>query len=77
MTSLIDETHDPQRQSWVASAQGHVEFPIQNLALGIFSVQGDAPRGGVAIGDEVIFRASARRDGYVPIGFGECRGRIS
>ena len=27
-------------------------------------------------GDEVIFRARARRDGYVSIGFGECRGRI-
>ena len=28
-------------------------------------------------GDEVIFRAHARRDGYAPIGFGECRGRIA
>jgi fumarylacetoacetase len=27
-------------------------------------------------GDEVIFRAYARRDGFVPIGFGECSGRI-
>ena len=27
-------------------------------------------------GDEVIFRAHARRDGLVSIGFGECRGRI-
>jgi fumarylacetoacetase len=27
-------------------------------------------------GDEVIFRAHCRRDGYVPIGFGECRARI-
>lgn len=28
-------------------------------------------------GDEVVFRARASRDGYVPIGFGECRGRIA
>jgi fumarylacetoacetase len=28
-------------------------------------------------GDEVIFRARAERDGFVPIGFGECRGRIA
>jgi fumarylacetoacetase len=28
-------------------------------------------------GDEVIFRAHARRDGYATIGFGECRGRIA
>jgi fumarylacetoacetase len=27
-------------------------------------------------GDEVIFRARAAREGCVPIGFGECRGRI-
>jgi fumarylacetoacetase len=27
-------------------------------------------------GDEVIMRAHARRDGFVSIGFGECRGKI-
>jgi fumarylacetoacetase len=27
-------------------------------------------------GDEVIFTARANREGFVPIGFGECRGRI-
>ncbi len=27
-------------------------------------------------GDEVIFRARAERPGFVPIGFGECRGRV-
>lgn len=27
-------------------------------------------------GDEVIFRARCHRDGYAPIGFGECRARI-
>jgi fumarylacetoacetase len=27
-------------------------------------------------GDEVIFKARANREGFVPIGFGECRGRI-
>jgi fumarylacetoacetase len=27
-------------------------------------------------GDEVIFRARARRDGYAPIGFGEVRGTV-
>ena len=34
----IDETHDPARTSWVESANGHPEFPIQNLPLGVFSV---------------------------------------
>ena len=54
----LDETHDANRKSWVASAnvhaQGHGDFPIQNLPLGIFSVRGDTPRGGAAIGDEVF-----------------------
>jgi fumarylacetoacetase len=27
-------------------------------------------------GDEIILRASARRDGFATIGFGDCRGRI-
>ena len=31
----------------------------------------------LADGDEVIFRATARRDGYVSIGFGECRGTVT
>jgi fumarylacetoacetase len=52
--SAIDETHDARRESWVASARGHSEFPIQNLPLGIFSPPGEAPRGGVAIGDKIF-----------------------
>ena len=52
--SVIDETHDPRGESWVASAHGHAEFPIQNLPLGVFSPRGGAPRGGVAIGDMIF-----------------------
>jgi fumarylacetoacetase len=52
--SSIDETHDPRRASWVASAQGHAEFPIQNLPFGVFSPAGGTPRGGVAIGDQIL-----------------------
>ena len=54
MTIPLDETHDVKRKSWLASANGHADFPLQNLPLGIFSVKGDTPRGGVAIGDEVF-----------------------
>jgi len=50
----IDETHDPRRESWVASARGHTEFPIQNLPFGIFSPAGGTPHGGVAIGDMIF-----------------------
>ena len=52
--SIIDETHDPRRESWVASARGHTEFPIQNLPFGVFSRPGGTPHGGVAIGDMIF-----------------------
>jgi fumarylacetoacetase len=52
--SVIDETHDPRRESWVASARGHAEFPIQNLPFGVFSPPSGAPSGGVAIGDMIF-----------------------
>jgi fumarylacetoacetase len=51
----LDETHDPKRQSWVTSANGHGDFPIQNLPLGIFSPLGSTERrGGIAIGDMIL-----------------------
>jgi fumarylacetoacetase len=56
--AMIDETHDPRRESWMASARGHTEFPIQNLPFGVFSPSGGAPLGGVAIGD-MIFELKA------------------
>lgn len=52
--SGIDSTHDPALRSWVESAAGHGEFPIQNLPLGIFSRTGEKPRPGVAIGNRVL-----------------------
>ena len=42
------------RKSWVVSANGHAEFPIQNLPLGVFRPKGQGRRGGVAIGDEIF-----------------------
>ena len=50
----LDETHDPARTSWVEGADGHADFPVQNLPLGVFSHAGEAPRGGIAIGDHVL-----------------------
>jgi fumarylacetoacetase len=51
----MNETHDPARRSWVDSAQGHPDFPIQNLPFGVFRRRGGEPaRVGVAIGDEVL-----------------------
>ncbi len=51
---MIDETHDPRRTSWVEDANGHADFPIQNLPFGLFSPKDEAPRPGVAIGDHII-----------------------
>lgn len=49
----IDETHDPAAGSWVPSATGHGEFPIQNLPLG--RILGDGVEHVVtAIGDSVL-----------------------
>jgi fumarylacetoacetase len=60
MTRGLDETHQPSRTSWVASANGHPDFPIQNLPLGVFSSPGGDPRIGVAIGDRILdVRAAA------------------
>ena len=54
----IDETHDPALESWVESANApDTDFPIQNLPFGIFRSRknrSDAPRGGVAIGDQIL-----------------------
>jgi fumarylacetoacetase len=52
--SELDHTHDPALTSWVDSANGHRDFPIQNLPLGVFSAEGTERRIGVAIGDFIL-----------------------
>ncbi len=56
MPITLDHTHDPAARSWLESANGHADFPIQNLPLGVFSslAHHDRRRGGVAIGDQVL-----------------------
>jgi fumarylacetoacetase len=63
----IDETHDPARTSWVGSANGHAEFPIQNLPLGVFAPADGEPRAGVAIGDEVLDLEACADLGLLPV----------
>jgi fumarylacetoacetase len=56
MTAL-NETHDPARTSWVASANAPgCDFPVQNLPFGVFRPRGDSaePMVGVAIGDRIL-----------------------
>jgi len=62
----INETHDAALRSWVESANtAGADFPIQNLAFGVFRRRGsnEAFRGGVAIGDQVIDLAAAHKAG--------------
>ena len=60
---MIDETHAASRSSWVASANGHKTFPIQNLPWGVFSPEGGSARGGVAIGDSIFDIGAAMEAG--------------
>ncbi|HET6182934.1 MAG TPA: fumarylacetoacetase [Acetobacteraceae bacterium] len=60
----LDATHDPERRSWVQSANGHADFPIQNLPLGVFSTKDGRRRGGVAIGDMVLDLHAALEGGF-------------
>ena len=53
----LDRTHDPKLRSWVDSANDRTgDFPIQNLPFGVFRRRktSEEPRGGVAIGDQVL-----------------------
>ncbi len=54
----VDETHDAGLTSWVESANGHPDFPIQNLPFGAFRHEGEQ-RLGVAIGDAILDLAAA------------------
>lgn len=69
MTAMpLNETHDPARKSWVESANDPSgDFPIQNLPLGIFSCGSeDAPRPGIAIGDQILDLVEAHKLGLLP-----------
>ena len=62
----LNETHDPQLRSWVASANTpETDFPLQNLPLGAFrrAHSQEAFRVGVAIGDQVLDLTAAHASG--------------
>ena len=61
-----DETHAADLGSWVGSANGHAEFPIQNLPFGVFCPPNQAARGGVAIGDEILDMAALSASALIP-----------
>ncbi|WBU56397.1 fumarylacetoacetase [Paracoccus sediminicola] len=56
-------------KSWIESANAaDSEFPIQNLPYGVFSVAGDPPRCGVAIGDRIVDLAACEAQGLLDAG---------
>ena len=68
MIFSLNETHDPDTQTWVESANDpETDFPIQNLPFGVFRRRGtsEPPRIGVAIGDQVLDLAACSGQGLL------------
>jgi fumarylacetoacetase len=62
LTWNVNQTHATSLRSWVDSANDPAsDFPIQNLPFGVFRRRDskDAPRVGVAIGDQILDPAAA------------------
>jgi len=65
---MSDETHDPNRRSWVDSANDPAsDFPIQNLPFGVFRRRegGGGARVGVAIGDQIVDVSACASAGFL------------
>jgi fumarylacetoacetase len=74
MTHLIDETHDPERRSWVESANGYsCLLEISRGGAEAITMPTGEARSFLEDGDEVIFSATATALGFVPISFGPCQ----
>ncbi len=63
----IDHTHDAAATSWLVSANGHADFPLQNLPFSSFRRRRAAEefRGGVAIGDQILELAALHGTGLL------------
>ena len=56
------------KKSWVASANSaQTPFPLNNLPYGVFSIDGEEPRCGVAIGEMIFDCAAAEAAGVIDI----------
>lgn len=60
----VNETHDAGLVSWVESANGHPDYPIQNLPFGAYR-RDDEQRLGVAIGEQILDLAAASDSGLL------------
>jgi fumarylacetoacetase len=73
----LNDTHRADLRSWVESANApDTDFPIQNLPYGIFHRAGEPPRGGVAIGDQILDLTAALKAGLFE-GAAEATARLA
>src|SRR5512132_679814 len=66
--SSLDDTNHPELRSWVETAnESSTDFPIQNLPFGVFARtgRGEAPRVGVAIGDQIVDVVACADEGLI------------
>jgi len=60
------QTRNNPLRAWIAAANDpECDFPIQNLPFGVFSVPGEDPRCGVAIGDMIVDLAATEKLGLL------------
>lgn len=50
----VNATHDSNLKSWLESANGDTDFPIQNLPFCVFQKSANQSRIGVGIGDQIL-----------------------
>ena len=55
-------------RSWVESANVTSDFPLNNLPCGVFSEDGDEPRCGMAIGDQILDVSALEQAGLLTLG---------
>ena len=63
----MDPTLSPALSSWVESASGHPDFPIQNLPFGVFrslAAEDEPARVGMAIGDRILDLTACHDEGF-------------
>ena len=66
MPYAIDETHDPNLESWVESANDpDTDFPIQNLPLGLVHLPTNEEVLGIRIGDSILNVAKLGTHGFL------------
>lgn len=62
----LDRSHDTARRSFVGSANGHPDFPIQNLPFGVYIASDGVQRSGVRIGDSILDLGMLAASSFVP-----------